>query len=531
MIQSIFTEFFPGEDMLIYQSFPSIRFQFINNITVPPHYDSDEIGQHPIGERNFLLPITEMVGSKRLFIESSPGAADFKGIDLQYGELLYFNGNTCTHYNEKNTESTIRISLDFRVMTLKDYNSYLNSGKITITNPRDADKKRIPTKMVIGGYYQVTFKDDTISNMLRWHYQKQLLLQSRPNFDESEALACYNYMRNGDNFVTEYAQTEHLERMICDYVSTRHAIMTTSGNVALIIALMALNIGPGDEVIVPNYTMIASINAIKFVGATPIIIDVNRDSLTIDVDDIINAVRPSTRAVMHVSLNNRLSDIDRIVDYCKSKNISLVEDAAQSLGCKINGKHLGTFGEIGCFSLSTPKIISTGQGGFLVTDNDELARKIRMIKNFGRKSGGADVFETFGINFKFTDIQAVIGIEQMKKLPTRVERMAQIYNRYYDKLSSIPDLCIMPVQYEGWIPWFVDIFCDRRDELAKFLHIHNIQTRPTYPEINKTPMYEDGKEYPVSKWISESGLFLPSHTLLEDDQIDHICNLIRVFFT
>ena len=531
LIKDIYNTFFPNEPLLIYQSFPSIRFQFINNITVPPHYDSDDIGQHPVGERNFLLPITEMHNSKRLFIESSPRAADYQGIDLDYGELLYFNGNKCTHYNEKNIDDTIRISLDFRVITLNDYMHYINSGKITTTNPRDPDKKRIPTKMIIGGYYQVTFKEDTIDQMLKWHYQKNILLQSRPNFDEAEALACYNYMHNGDNFVTEFQQTELLEKMICEYIGCRHAIMTTSGNVALIIALMAMNIGPGDEVIVPNYTMIASINSIKFVGAKPVIIDVNSDSLTISMDEIIPNVNSATKAIMHVSLNNRHSNINEIVNYCNSNNIILIEDAAQSLGCKINDKHIGTFGSIGCFSLSTPKIISTGQGGFLVTDNDEVARKIRMIKNFGRQSGGIDIFETFGINFKFTDIQAVIGIEQMKKLPDRVIRMKQIFDRYYSSLSNIPNIKILPSQYEGWIPWFVDIYSNRRDELVNFLKIHNIQTRPTYPEINKTPMYDDGKEYSISKWISECGLFLPSHTLLDDDQIDHICNLIRFFFS
>lgn len=530
LIKDIHESFFQDEKVLIYQSFPSIRFQFINNISVPPHYDSDEIGQHPIGERNFLLPITEMVGSKRLFIESEPNAKDFQGIDMKYGELLYFNGNKCTHYNQTNIEDSIRISLDFRIITLSDYLKYIHSGQITTTNPRDPDKKRMPTKMIIGGYYQVTFRGWTIENMMKWYSQKNLLLQSRPNFNEDEALACYNYLHEGDNFITEFQKTEALEKMISEYIGCKHTIMTTSGNVALIIALMALNISSGDEVIVPNYTMIATINSIKFIGATPIIVDVNSESLTIDLDTIRNNLSSRTKAIMHVSLNNRHNNLKQITEFCKSQNIFLIEDAAQSLGCSIDGKHFGTFGNIGCFSLSTPKIISTGQGGFLTTDDDEIARKIRMIKNFGRQSGGIDIFETFGINFKFTDLQAVIGIEQMKKLPNRVIRMREIFDRYYSNLSGLDGLKMFAPQSDTWIPWFIDIFTQKRDELTNFLKIHNIQTRPTYPEINKTPMYNDSKEYPVSKWISETGLFLPSHTLLENDQIDHICNLIRVFF-
>ncbi len=530
LIKDIFTELFPDEKYLIYQSFPSVRFQFINNIAVPPHYDSDHIGCHPIGEKNFLIPITEMVGSKRLFIESSPGKQDYSGIDLDYGELFYFNGNKCTHYNERNTENTIRISLDFRVILLSDYMKYINSGSITTTNPRDPDKKRIPTKMVIGGYYQITNRDDTIEQMMKWNFQKEMLLQSRPNFDEKEAVACYNYMKDGINFITEFKQTEELEKMISNYIGIKHTIMTTSGNMALVLALMAYEFAKNSEIIVPNYTMIASINSIKMAGYKPVIVDVDKDTLTISKDIIEKAITPSTRAVMHVSLNNRHSNMNEISAFCKEKGIELIEDAAQSLGCFIDGKHFGTFGSIGCFSLSTPKIISTGQGGFCITNNDELARKMRMIKNFGRVSGGIDIFETFGINMKFTDIQAVIGIEQMKKLPDRVIRMRQIYNKYYECLKDNTSIRMIKPTFDGWIPWFVDIFVDKRDDLMNFLKIHNIQTRSTYPEINKTPMYEDGKEFTVSKYVSDTGLFLPSHTLLTDSEIEHICNLIKVFY-
>jgi perosamine synthetase len=530
LIKDIYTELFPEEKYIIYQSFPSVRFQFINNVAVPPHYDSDSLGCHPIGEKNFLLPITEMVGTKRLFIESSPGKADYKGIDLDYGELFYFNGNKCTHFNEKNVEDTIRISLDFRVILLKDYLNYINSGSITTTNPRDPEKKRIPTKMIIGGYYQLAEKDQTIDQMMNWHFQKEMLLQSRPNFDEKEAVACYNYMKDGVNFITEFKQTEELEKMICTFTGAKHTIMTTSGNMALVLALMGYEFPSGSEIIVPNYTMIASINSIKMAGYKPVIIDVDKDTLTISKSIIETAITPATRAVMHVSLNNRHSNMNEIVELCKQKGIELIEDAAQSLGCFIDGKHFGTFGSIGCFSLSTPKIISTGQGGFCVTNSDELARKMRMIKNFGRVSGGIDIFEIFGINMKFTDIQAVIGIEQMKKLPDRITRMRQIYDKYYDCLKDNSSIRMIEPTFNGWIPWFVDIFINKRDDLMNFLKIHNIQTRSTYPEINKTPMYNDDKEFAISKYVSDNGLFLPSHTVLTDTEIEHICKLINIFF-
>jgi perosamine synthetase len=381
--------------------------------------------------------------------------------------------------------------------------------------------------MIIGGYYQLVYKNTPFDKMLQWHFQKDLLLQSRPFFDENEALACYNYMKN-DNFVTEFKYTEQLENDIAKFINVKHCIMTTSGNIAIILALMASNIGIGDEVIVPNYTMIATINSIKLLGAKPIIIDVNKDSLTISLDLIKSKVSSKTKAVLHVSLNNRHSDIHSIKTYCENNNIILIEDAAQSLGCFVNNNHFGTFGDIGCFSLSTPKIISTGQGGFIVTNNTELANKMRMIKNFGRKEAGNDVFELFGINFKFTDIQAVIGIEQMKKLPERIKRFREIFDLYYNNLKDICKMITPPS--DTWIPWFVDIFIEKRNDLMCFLKSHNIQTRATYPEINKTPMYYEDNVLPNSHYISSHGLFLPTHILLTDNDIIHICNLIKLFY-
>jgi len=524
-IKKIYNELFPNETVYIYQSFPSIRIQFFNSVVVPPHCDSDDLGKHPLGEKNFLIPITKMSNTNTIFIETEPEKGDFIPINMEYGNVFFFNGNKCIHYNKKNNENKVRISLDFRIILLEDYLKYINTNKITFTNPKDENRKS--TKMIVGGYYQMCFKNN-IDNIYDWTSQNDLILQSRPNFDENEALACYNYMHEGDNFVTEFKQTEQLEKMICDYIGCKYAIMTTSGTSALIISLLTLDLKDGDEVIVPNYTMIATINAIINAGGKPVIIDVDEKTFTLNKELIEKAITSKTKAVMHVSLNNRITNLEEIVSFCKDKNITLIEDSAQSLGCFYKNKHLGTYGKIGCFSLSTPKIISTGQGGFIVTDDEKLFKKMTMIKNFGRKCGGIDDFETFGLNFKFTDIQAVIGIEQMKKLKARVIRMKEIHDLYYNNLKELN--IIKESNYDGWIPWFIDIIVDDRDDLINFLKIHNIQTRKTYPEINKTPMYLNEDELVNSKLISNYGLFLPSHTLLSNNQINYICNLIKIFY-
>lgn len=527
-VSKLFSTFFPDQEALIYQSFPSVRFQYPGNIAVPKHCDSDELGRHPLGEKNFLVPITAMHGSQRLFLESEPGRGDFEGYDLEPGEVLSFNGNKCVHYNEKNIESTLRISLDFRVMTVADYIRYLKSGEITITNPRDPEKTRAPTKMVIGGYYQIVYKTMTLNEMINgWHFQKELLLQSRPVFDECEALATTEYMRSG-GFITEFKKTEELEAMIASYTGAKHAIMTTSGTFAIMLALLAHNIGVGDRVIVPNYTMIATANAVKALGAIPVLVDVSPRTHTLDIGALEHKFASSEapiKAVLHVSLNNRHAGIEVIAAFCDAKGVLLIEDAAQSLGCFLdNGRHFGTVGSIGCFSLSTPKIISTGQGGFCITNDDALAAKMRMIKNFGRKSGGVDVFETFGLNMKFTDLQAVVGIEQMKKLPGRVERMRAIFSQYFSHLGP----WMIPPMFERWIPWFVDLYVPDRDGLAAFLKEHNIQTRPTYPEVHAS-MGVSSSEFPNTTYVSTHGLFLPTHFALSDAEIAHICRLVRLY--
>ena len=528
LIKDIFDSFFSDEKVLIYQSYPSIRFQFENSVAVPPHCDSDEIGKHPIGEKNFIIPITKMSNTNSLYIESKPNMGDFEPVYLEYGDIFYFNGNKCIHKNVPNQEGKFRISFDFRIILSKDYIKYLNND-ITYTNPRDLKSDRIPVTMTIGGYYQITFKDYDLAQMMEWYKVPSLLLQHRPTFGKAEAQACYDYMSD-DNFVTEHKKTIELEKMICKYLNVKNCIMTTSGTSALILSLMALELDKNSEVIVPNYTMIATVNAIKHLGLIPIIIDVSLDTYTIELSEIKKHITPKTKAIMHVSLNNRYKDLFEINAFCKENNIFLIEDAAQSLACKIDNQYLGTIGDIGCFSLSTPKIISSGQGGFIVTNNDKLASMMNKIKNFGRKESGKDIYEMFGLNLKYTDIQAVITIEQMKDIDPRVKRMSEIYKIYYDNLHDTIEM-IKPL-YNGWHPWFIDIYCKSnsfRNKLMDFLKKHNIQTREAYVEVNKTVVYYNSEYMEASAKVSNCCLFLPSYLTLKDEEINYICKIIKLF--
>lgn len=524
LVRDIFDQFFPDESVLIYQSFPSIRFQFTGNTCVPPHCDSDDVGRHPDGERNFLLPITKMSGSTRLFIESEPKKSDYQGVDMEYGNILSFNGNKCIHYNTVNTESYMRVSFDFRVITLANYMKYLHKNDIAHTNPRDKESRK-PVSMIVGGYYQCMFRD---TSDLHWHVP-QTIVQSRPCFDDEESNACASYFQSGDPFVTEYKQTEKLEDAIKEFTKSRFCFMVPSGTSALIVALLACDIRPGDEVIVPDYTMVATANAVRLLGATPILVDVCADTYTLHPDSICKHMTPLTKAVIHVSLNNKSVDMSSIVELCKRKNIYLIEDAAQSVGCTIGGVHYGTLGDVGCFSFSTPKIITTGQGGCLITNNEAIASKIHSIKNFGRQTGRVEVYDSFGLNFKFTDIHAVIGLSQMKKLPYRIIRMREMFDLYYRSISQCTHVTIRQAPNTEWIPWFVEVETEDRDALATFLNKHQVQTRITYPSLHSLPIYDSTSTFTNSLHISKHGLFLPTHFQLTNANIEYICDLIHVF--
>jgi len=233
-------------------------------------------------------------------------------------------------------------------------------------------------------------------------------------------------------------------------------------------------------------------------------------------------------------MNARSNDVARLAALCKSKGIPLVEDSAQALGSYHKGTHLGTFGAVSSFSFSAPKIISTGQGGALITNDDELAAKIKKMKDFGRSGGGNDTHGIVGYNFKFTDMQAIVGIEQMKKLPWRVKRMREIYQLYRKYLVGVPQVTMNDhdLQEEGWLPWFVDIFVDDRDQLSKHLKSVGIGTRAVYPPLHKQEAYKERNNlhYPVTEFVSSRGLWLPSSSKLTDEEIKRVCDSIRDYY-
>lgn len=353
-----------------------------------------------------------------------------------------------------------------------------------------------------------------------------------PWFGKEEKKAICEYMDEG-GWITEFKRTATFEKMIANYTGVKHCIVVNNGTISLTLAAMASGIKAGDEVIVPNYTMIATPNSVNMFGAKPIFVDVEEETLCLDLEKTKEAITPKTKAIMLVLANGRYpkSGVDAFVKLAKDNNLILIEDSAQSLGSHYpDGRHQGSVGDVGSFSFSAPKIISTGQGGALITNNDEIAAKIRRLKDFGRTGGGNDIHNEIGFNFKFTELQAVIGIEQMKKLPLRVERKKKIYALYKDLLKPVKEISFFDQDLKNTTPWFIDVLAERRGELQQYLKENGIGTRAMYPPINRQLAYQIPGEHFMSNKVGEKGLWLPSASQLTNVEIDFICNTISKFY-
>ena len=362
-----------------------------------------------------------------------------------------------------------------------------------------------------------------------------IINQYEPSYGREEIDAVNAYLNSGA-WLTEFKKTRELEEMVCAFTGSKYCAAIANGTVSLFVMLKAVGIGHGDEVIVPDLTMAATPNAVVLAGAIPVFADIEEKNLCLDVEQVKKSITKKTKAIIHVSMNGRAGSLLELKKLCEKKGIFLFEDAAQSLGSFYKGKHLGTIGTTGSFSLSMPKIITTGQGGFLVTNSKSQYDKIKLLKDFGRRKGGEDFYKTIGWNFKFTDLQAVFGIEQFKKLPARMEFKKKIFRLYQNLLSEVPQVRFFATDIESTTPWFIDIIIPNRNKLIKHLMSHGIVSRPVYPALHLQPAYKNSPfvkskpHHPSAEKMAREVLWLPSSFSLTEENIQTICKAIKDFF-
>jgi perosamine synthetase len=318
------------------------------------------------------------------------------------------------------------------------------------------------------------------------------------------------------------------EEEFATYLGTESATTVCNGTVALHLALLALGLQPGDEVIVPTLTYIATVNAIRYIGATPVFADSDREFWQLDVSDVEKKITSRTKAVIAVHLYGGVSDLSKLVAMCKQNNLFLVEDCSESIGTLYRNQHTGTFGDIATFSFFGNKTITTGEGGMVTSRNQTLIDNVSHLKNQGVSSKAQYLHDVIGYNYRMTNICAAIGLAQLEKISTILE-MKKGIAVWYSQLFEGTKISLQPehpdCQHSYWMCSILLPENISRDELKNYLDNYSIETRPVFYPIHTMTIYAHmtrNGQFPVACEISRRGITLPSYPSLCKEDIEFI---------
>ena len=324
--------------------------------------------------------------------------------------------------------------------------------------------------------------------------------------------------------------TQRFEKQLGDMLGVQHVVATSSGSAALAMSLMAVDVGRGDEVIVPNRGWIATPHAVRLLGATPIFAEVEKGRPIIRAHGLESLITKRTKAIIPVHLNGRSAKMEPILRIARRHGLRVVEDAAQACFSRNLQGPLGTQGDVGCFSLSIAKIVSTGQGGFAVTLDEELAERLRAI----RTQGVENIKEpgTWGIpgfNFRITDIQSAIGLVQLRKLKKRIRKLRRIYDMYLEGLAGCTGIDIIPVScHTGEIPIYNEVICRDREGLVSALRDSKVETRKFLPNLSAADYFNSTDlAFTNSEKFQNYGVTLPSGPGQQLSDIEMVIQVIR----
>ena len=316
------------------------------------------------------------------------------------------------------------------------------------------------------------------------------------------------------------------EKSVASFVKSKYAVAVSSGTAALQASLHALDIKKGDEVLVPSFTFVATVNAVISTGAKPVFVDILKENYTIDPDDLQKKITRKTRAIIPVHLYGNVAKVASLSEISKKYNLPIIEDAAQSLGSKYKGKHTGTFFEMGCYSMYPAKIMTSGEGGFIVTNNKKLRDRLLMIRNHGMIHG----YDTrvFGLNLRLPEISAAIATIQMKRLPNFLKSRKK-NAELLSKLMSDLDIKLPQHQKNEKVNWSLyTIATKKRDKFLKKLNEKGIGAVSYYTTpVHKTPYYRLKTKLPVTDWAASHVISLPIHPKVTQKNIEFIAKTMR----
>jgi perosamine synthetase len=326
------------------------------------------------------------------------------------------------------------------------------------------------------------------------------------------------------------------EEGFAEFCGTRHAIGCCNGTVAVHLALMAAGVGPGDEVIVPTLTYVASANPILYQGATPVFVDSEPDTWNMDPEAVAAAITPRTKAIVVVHLYGHPADMDPIVSVAREHDVAIVEDAAEAHGAEYKGRRTGALGDVSTFSFYGNKIITTGEGGMVLCDDDELATLIRQMRGQGQDPQRRYWFPIVGFNYRLTNVAAAIGLGQLEMIDWHIARRREVAAWYEEELGGVAGLRLSPeaewAQSAFWISCLLleDGGEPERDALMAELAEQGVETRPFFYPVHTLPMYlgEDGRgAFPVAESLAARGINLPSGAGLTRDDVAYVAAAIR----
>lgn len=355
---------------------------------------------------------------------------------------------------------------------------------------------------------------------------------AEPSLGEKELLytsecVLTGWISSAGKFVTRF------EEVFTDFCGTRYAIATSNGTAALHLALLALDIGPGDEVIVPTLTFIATANAVTYTGARPVFVDSESETWNIDPDLIEEAITPRTKAIIPVHLYGHPANMDPILEIATRYGLAVVEDAAEAHGARYKGRCVGGIGDIGVFSFYGNKIVTTGEGGMVVTNQASLAEKMRTLRNHGTSPMRRYWHPVVGYNYRLTNLQAAVGVAQMEKVDAILSAKQRVAQTYNEGLREVPGIRLPPdAPWAHNVYWLYSVLVDAgvfghtRDDLAARLKEQDIETRPLFPPVHTQPIYNTGQRLPVAEHLAANGLSLPSAVGLRSEDIARVAEAV-----
>jgi perosamine synthetase len=321
--------------------------------------------------------------------------------------------------------------------------------------------------------------------------------------------------------------------------AANHVLAVSNGTVALHLALLAADVGPGDEVIVPSLTYVATANAVRYVGADPVFVDVDPETWCIDPARAAEAITPRTRAIIPVHLYGHPAAMDEIMTLAAQADLIVIEDAAEAFGATYKGRPVGALGHIGAFSFYGNKILTSGEGGAVTCNDAELCARMRLLRGQGMDPNRRYFFPIIGYNFRLTNVAAAMLCAQLERSDKLLKRRRDIYELYQSELGNLPGLHMQPKAGDVELgPWLFSMLVDEdqagvsRDELMRRLDERGIETRPFFIPIHGLPAYaaatrERGTRLPVTDRLAVRGINLPTFSNLADEQVRFVCDQIK----